>query len=169
MFLGAGSVMHGMNDEVDMRRYGALRKVMMVTFVTFVARLPGDHRHPAVLRLLLQGQDHRGGVRPRRDRWIGLVALLGAGVTAFYMTRLVVMTFFGKQRWPRTHHPHESPMVMTGPDGRARRCCRSVAGFLLAWNGAIENWLSPGHRYRRGRTSRSSPALLSVHHAGRGR
>ena len=59
LFLGAGSVMHGMNDEADMRRYGGLRKVMPVTFVTFGLGLPGDHRGAAVRRLLLQGRDHR--------------------------------------------------------------------------------------------------------------
>ena len=66
LFLGAGSVMHGMNDEVDMRRFGGLRKVMPITFVTFALRLSGDHRRPAVLRLLHQGPDHRGGLRQGR-------------------------------------------------------------------------------------------------------
>ena len=78
MFLGAGSVMHGMNDEVDMRKYGGLRTVMPITFVHVRARLPRDHRHPAVLRLLHQGQDHRGRVRQGRHR--GLV--LGAARAA---------------------------------------------------------------------------------------
>ena len=55
LFLGAGSIKHEMNDEVDMRRFGGLRKVMPVTFVTFRDLLPGDHRHSAVLRLLRQG------------------------------------------------------------------------------------------------------------------
>ena len=47
LFLGAGSVMHGMNDEVDMRRYGGAATVMPVTFITLRPRLPGDHRLPA--------------------------------------------------------------------------------------------------------------------------
>ena len=67
LFLGAGSVKHEMNDEVDMRRFGGLAKVMPITFVTFMLRLPGDHRHPAVLRFLHQGPDHRGRVRQGRD------------------------------------------------------------------------------------------------------
>ena len=82
LFLGAGSVMHAMNDEVDMRRFGGLRKVMPITFVDVRARLPRDHRLPAVLRLLHQGQDHRGGVRQGRHvglRSSALAALLGAG------------------------------------------------------------------------------------------
>ncbi len=65
MFLGAGSVMHGMNDQVDMRRFGGLRSFMMITWVTFGAGLAGHPRRAAVLRLLEQGQDHRGGVRRR--------------------------------------------------------------------------------------------------------
>ena len=102
LFLGAGSVMHGMNDQVDMRRFGGLWKDMPITLVDLRPRLPRDHRLPAVLRLLHQGHDHRGGVRPGRDRratLLGIAALLGAGLTAFYMTRLFVMTFHGKRRW----------------------------------------------------------------------
>ena len=63
LFLGAGSVMHGMNDEVDMRRYGALRKAMPVTFADVRPGLPRDHRHPRLVRLLVQGPDHRGRLR----------------------------------------------------------------------------------------------------------
>ena len=70
MFLGAGSVMHGMNDEVDMRHYGALRKYMPITFVTFALGYLAIIGFP-VLRLLLQGQDHRGRVRPGTPRGSG--------------------------------------------------------------------------------------------------
>ena len=101
MFLGAGSVMHGMDDQVDMRRFGGLaRHEDHLGHVR--ARLAGDHRRPAVLRLLEQGQDHRVGVRGARagSRWVfGSAALLGAGITAFYMTRLFFMTFQGERRW----------------------------------------------------------------------
>ena len=67
LFLGAGSVMHGMKDDVDMRRYGALRAVMVVTFGTFLVLLPRDHRHPAVLGLLLQGRHHPRVLRAQPD------------------------------------------------------------------------------------------------------
>ena len=60
MFLGAGSVMHGMNDDVDMRHYGGLRKMLPVTFADLRDGLPRDHRVPGLLGLLVQGQDHRG-------------------------------------------------------------------------------------------------------------
>ena len=66
MFLGAGSVMHGMNDDVDMRHYGALRKVMPVTFLTFTMGYLAIIGFPGFDGLLVQGQDHRGRVRPER-------------------------------------------------------------------------------------------------------
>ncbi len=69
MFLGAGSVMHAMDDDVDMRHYGALQKADAGHLLDLRAGLPRDHRRPAVRRLLVQGQDHRGGVRRQhRDR-----------------------------------------------------------------------------------------------------
>ena len=98
LFLGAGSVMHGMDDDVDMRHYGALRKAMPDHVRDLRPRLPRDHRRPAVRRLLVQGQDHRGRLRAQH-LGSALAALLGAGVTAFYMTRMMIMTFFGEKRW----------------------------------------------------------------------
>ena len=67
MFLGAGSVMHGTNDDVNMRHYGALRKAMPVTFLTFAMGYLAIIGVPPVLRLLVQGQDHRdrAGAEPR--------------------------------------------------------------------------------------------------------
>ena len=114
MFLGAGSVMHGMDDDVDMRHYGALRKAHAGHLHDLRDGLPRDHRLPAVLRLLVQGQDHRDRARPT-TRWSACAALLGAGVTGFYMTRLMLMTFFSEKRWEKDVHPHESPKVMTVP------------------------------------------------------
>ena len=66
LFLGAGSVMHAMSDETDMRRYGELRAVLPITFVTFGLGLPGHHRGAAVRRLLLQGRHHRSRLQRRR-------------------------------------------------------------------------------------------------------
>ena len=114
MFLGAGSVMHGMDDDVDMRHYGALRKAMPVTFLTFAMGYLAIIGFPRLLRLLVQGQDHRGRVRPER-RGRRCCAMLGAGITGFYMTRLMLMTFFSEKRWEEDVHPHESPKVMTVP------------------------------------------------------
>ena len=101
LFLGAGSVMHGMNDETDMRRYGGLRKYMPITFVTFglgylaiigVPPFAGFFSKDAIIETAFAA----GGVR---GFLLGGAALLGAGITAFYMTRVMLMTFFGEKRW----------------------------------------------------------------------
>nr|WP_196789960.1 NADH-quinone oxidoreductase subunit L [Streptomyces caniscabiei] len=122
LFLGAGSVMHGMNDEVDMRKYGGLRKYMPVTFITFglgylaIIGFPGLSGFFSKDKII-EAAFAKGGT----EGWIlGGVALLGAAITAFYMTRVMLMTFFGEKRWqPDEHghepHPHESPKVMTIP------------------------------------------------------
>lgn len=122
LFLGAGSVMHGMNDEVDMRKYGGLRKCMPITFVTFglgylaIIGFPGLSGFFSKDKII-EAAFAKGGT----EGWIlGGAALLGAAITAFYMTRVMLMTFFGEKRWqPDEHghepHPHESPKVMTIP------------------------------------------------------
>src|SRR5699024_10804694 len=72
---------------------------------------------------------------------VGLGALVGAGVTAFYMTRLMLMTFFSHKRWREDVHPHESPSVMTTP--LIVLAALSVVGGALALSGWIGEWLAP--------------------------
>ncbi|MCU1689822.1 MAG: nuoL2, partial [Jatrophihabitantaceae bacterium] len=97
MFLGAGSVMHAMNDTIDMRRFGMLRKVMPITFVTFLLGYLAIIGLPPFSGFfskdkIIEAAFNKGGT----SGWIlGGVALVGAGITAFYMTRALVMTFFG--------------------------------------------------------------------------
>jgi NADH-quinone oxidoreductase subunit L len=144
LFLGAGSVMHGMNEETDMRRYGGLRKYMPVTFVTFglgylaiigVPPLSGFWSKDPIIETAFAA----GGVK---GVLLGGAALLGAGITAFYMTRVMLMTFFGEERWKPDTHPHESPSSMTGP--MIVLAVGSVfAGGLLAVGGTLEDWLEP--------------------------
>ncbi|MBB2909060.1 NADH-quinone oxidoreductase subunit L [Streptosporangium becharense] len=113
MFLGAGSVMHGMNDEVDMRRYGGLFPVMKVTAITFIIGYLAIIGFP-----LLSGYFTKDGIietAMHHNPVLGWLAVLGAGLTGFYMSRMVFMTFFGKRRWADDAHPHESPAVMTVP------------------------------------------------------
>jgi NADH-quinone oxidoreductase subunit L len=144
LFLGAGSVMHGMNDQVDMRRFGGISTVMKITWVTFALGwlaiigfpgLSGFWSKDAIIEAAFVGD----GWRP----WVfGLTALIGAGVTAFYMTRLFAMTFHGKRRWTDDVHPHESPLIMTIP--LMVLAVGSVAiGVLLGPTGAITSWLEP--------------------------
>src|SRR6476646_347753 len=94
MFLGAGSVMHATNDEVDMRHYGALRRMMPITFVTFAAGYLAIIGFPFFSGFY--SKDHIIEVAFQRSAVVGSLALLGAGVTGFYMTRLMLMTFVGK-------------------------------------------------------------------------
>jgi NADH-quinone oxidoreductase subunit L len=144
MFLGAGSVMHGMNDEVNMRRYGGLRTVMPVTFWTFAFGYLAIIGMPPFAGFfskdkIIEAAFDKGGA----EGWIlGIVALVGAGVTAFYMTRLMVMTFFGNRRWAKDAHPRESPAVMTGPM-ILLAIGSAVAGGLLVLGASLQHFLSP--------------------------
>jgi NADH-quinone oxidoreductase subunit L len=155
LFLGAGSVMHGMDDEQDMRRYGGLARFLPVTYVTF------GLAYLAIIGIppfsgwftkdpIIEGDftEHGAG------GWIlGILALIGAGITAFYMTRMMLMTWYGKRRWEEERaaqqdetghmpHPHESPPVMTWP--MMVLAIGSVgAGAFLIINDRLEKFLAP--------------------------
>jgi NADH-quinone oxidoreductase subunit L len=140
LFLSAGSVMHGMDDEVNMRHYGALRKAMMVTWAVF-----------GIGYLSIIGVPPFAGFWSKDEiihaAWAehpiaGFAALVGAGVTAFYMTRMMAMTFYGKARWDDGVHPHESPAVMTIPM-IILALGSAVAGYLMLYTANIEEWLAP--------------------------
>ncbi len=144
MFLSAGSVMHGMGDQVDMRRFGGLRKYMPLTFGCFLTGYLAIIGLPPFAGFfskdkIIEAAYDLGGTR---GYVLGTVALVGAGVTAFYMTRLMVMTFFGEKRWTEGQHPHESPRTMTGPMVLLA-VGSAVSGGLLVLGGALQNWLAP--------------------------
>jgi NADH-quinone oxidoreductase subunit L len=144
LFLGSGSIIHAMHEEQNMRRYGGLRKALPITFVTFglgylaiigVPPFAGFFSKDAIIEAAL----HEGGVR---GYVLGGAALLGAGLTAFYMTRVMLMTFFGEKRWAPSAHPHEAPALMTGP--MILLAFGSVfAGGLFAVGGTLQHWLEP--------------------------
>ena len=144
MFLGAGSVMHGMNDEVNMRRYGGLAKFMPITAITFglgylaiigVPPFAGFYSKDKIIETAFNAGGVQGVI-------FGSAALLGAVITAFYMTRVMLMTFFGNKRWADDAHPHESPFLMWAP--MAVLAIGSVAsGYLLYSGKAIVEWLAP--------------------------
>jgi NADH-quinone oxidoreductase subunit L len=138
LFLGAGSVMHATNDEVDMRQYGALRRLMPITFVTFAAGYLAIIGFPFFSGFY--SKDHIIEVAFERSAVVGGLAMLGAGITGFYMTRLMLMTFFGAKRWQPDVHPHESPRVMTVP--LIFLGIGSVIGGLVL-NNWIVGWLDP--------------------------
>jgi NADH-quinone oxidoreductase subunit L len=145
MFLGAGSVMHGMNNEVDMRRFGGLSRVMKITWITFgagwlailgVPPFAGFWSKDKIIEAAFVGE----GWRP----WVfGLAALIGAGITAFYMSRLFFLTFHGRRRWDDdTYHPHESPALMTVPM-MVLALGSAFLGLVLGPTGAMTSWLEP--------------------------
>ncbi|MEU3048423.1 NADH-quinone oxidoreductase subunit L [Streptomyces sp. NPDC006984] len=169
LFLGAGSVMHGMNDEVDMRRYGGLRRYMPVTFVTFglgylaIIGFPGLSGFWSKDKIIEAAFAYDDGVRG----WIfGGVALLGAGITAFYMTRVMIMTFFGEKRWQpdaegKEPHPHESPKSMTIP--MIVLAFGSVfAGGFFAVGDRFVNWLAPVTEFEHPHPVISVPAITTA-------
>jgi len=144
MFLGAGSVMHGMNDDVDMRHYGALRRAMPVTFITFAMGYLAIIGFPGFSGFW--SKDKIIEVALSENWVVGVCALLGAGVTGFYMTRLMLMTFFTNRRWDPvgaepTVHPHESPKLMTVP--LIVLAALSVLGGVLLLGDWIVTWLGP--------------------------
>ncbi len=139
MFLGAGSVMHAMDDDVDMRHYGALQKALPVTFLTFAMGYLAIIGFPGFSGFWSKDKIIESAFG--ESLWLGLAALLGAGVTAFYMTRLMLMTFFGEKRWAEKVHPHESPRTMTVP--LIVLAALSVLGGLLYLGGWIKDWLKP--------------------------
>ena len=138
MFLGAGSVMHAMDDDVDMRHYGALAKYLPVTFWTFTMGYLAIIGFPLTAGFF--SKDHIIEAAFARSPLVGSLALLGAGVTAFYMTRLMLMTFAGRKRWADGVHPHESPAVMTVPL-IILGALSVVAGAAMNW--WIQEWLEP--------------------------
>ncbi|MCO8277423.1 NADH-quinone oxidoreductase subunit L [Actinoplanes sp. TRM 88003] len=143
MFLGAGSVMHGMHDQVDIRRFGGLRKYMKFTWLTFgagwlaiigIPPLSGYYSKEPIIASAFERGDWTA--------WLfGWAALLGAGLTAFYMTRLFVLTFHGPERYTEDNkHPHESPFIMTVPL-ILLGLGSLVAGYLM--HTSVADWLVP--------------------------
>src|SRR5690348_14514766 len=144
LFLGAGSVMHGMNDEQDMRRYGGIARFMPVTYVTFglaylaIIGIPPFSGFFAKDPIIDADFSEHGTV----GTILGTLALIGAGITAFYMTRMMFMTWYGKRRWEPEAHPHESPSVMTWP--MMVLAIGSVgAGAFLILNDRLQKFLAP--------------------------
>jgi len=144
LFLSAGSVMHAMNDRINMRRFGGLARVMPVTYLVFVCGYLAIIGFPLATGFftkdkIIEAAFDKGGT----SGWVlGGVALLGAGLTAFYMTRALVMTFHGRRRWEDDVHPHEAPLVMKAPL-MVLGVLSLVGGGALVYGGALQHWLEP--------------------------
>ncbi len=151
LFLGAGSVIHGLGGEQDMRRMGALRKVMPITAGTFIVGWLAISGVPPFAgfwskdEILINAWD--------RSPALWLVMSVAAVLTAYYMSRLVFMTFFGEARWnDDSHddhgahvHPHESPALMTVPLVILAAASTVVGVIDLPWSSLdfLEDWHDP--------------------------
>jgi NADH-quinone oxidoreductase subunit L len=126
LFLGAGSVMHAMGGVIDMRRIGGLRRLMPVTYVTFLIGglalagcppLSGFWSKDQIFDAVQEKAEHVTGLSHSVYSGLYWIALFTAGLTAFYTFRAFFMTFYGEERIPHEagHHAHESPRSMTVP------------------------------------------------------
>ena len=161
MFLGAGSVMHGMHEETDLQRMGGLIRRMPVTGWTFVvgalalagvSPLAGFFAKDEILEVA----NHTGAT------WIYVLGSLGALLSALYIGRLVFLTFFGWPRSEEAEHAHESPVRDDDAPRRARGG-RGVAGLLLSTSAEGTLATVPGAGRRagadgRGRAGDARPA-----------
>ncbi|MDH4461558.1 MAG: NADH-quinone oxidoreductase subunit L [Flectobacillus sp.] len=115
LFLGAGSVIHAMSDEQDIRSMGGLRKKLPITFITFliatiaISGIPPFSGFFSKDEILAHVYEH--------NKLMWAFALIGSIMTSFYMFRLLFLTFFGEFRGTKEqeHHLHESPLTMTAP------------------------------------------------------
>lgn len=149
LFLGAGSVIHSMHHQQDIQNYGGLRKYMPVTFLTFIIAAFAISGFPGLSGFFSKDEilwySYANG---NLIYWI--LGALTAVLTAFYMFRLVSLTFFGEERFSKEkYHPHESPKVMTVP-----LIILAVLSVIGGWIGIPEvfsgehgnqfhNWLAP--------------------------
>ena len=170
LFLGSGSVIHGMHDEQDMRKMGALRALMPITAGTFIvgwlaiAGVPPFSGFWSKDEILLAAWEQKN-IGPI----LWFVGLVTALLTAYYMTRQVILVFFGEQRWDEDVHPHESSWTMTLP------LCL-LAGAAIVGGGinlplvkewlVLEHFLEPifahPHHFSSGTSTKVVLAVISV-------
>ena len=151
LFLGSGSVIHGLHGEQDIDRMGALRKLMPVTFVTFLIGWLAIAGVPPFASFWSKGDVLDSVYRHYPALWV--LGLVTAVLTAYYMSRLFYLVFTGKARFdepaadgrPAIHDPHESPKVMTIPLVVLAVGTLLVAGIDLPWvhSHTLKTFLDP--------------------------
>jgi len=148
LFLGAGSIIHAMHDEQDIRNYGGLKKYMPITFLTFLAASLAISGIPPFAGFFSKDEIIWDSFK-NGNFILWLIGAVTAMMTAFYIFRLVYLTFYGKERFGHDKHPHESPKVMSIPLV-ILGILSTIGGFigipaLFAGEGGnqFENWLKP--------------------------
>jgi NADH-quinone oxidoreductase subunit L len=146
LFLGAGAVIHAMHDEEDIQKMGGLKEKLPTTYKTFL-----------VATLAISGIPPLSGFFSKDEilwktfahgYWpLWILVLIGAGLTAFYMFRLLILTFEGTPRWEKGKHPHEAPKLMTVPL-IILAILSVIGGFIgipasLGGGNTIEHFLDP--------------------------
>jgi NADH-quinone oxidoreductase subunit L len=163
LFLGAGSVIHGMAGEQDMRRMGGLRKHMPVTFVTMAVGTLAIAGMPPLSGFW--SKDEILGVAFERGGFfvaLWAVGLVTAFLTAFYMTRQFVLVFLGEPRWEGAAHPHESPRVMTLPL-MLLAVLAIFGGFVnTPFRQGLESFLEPSFELVQQTNISSDPLVIAV-------
>jgi len=169
LFLGAGSVIHGLHDEQDLKRMGNLRRYMKLTFVTFGIGWLAIAGIPPLSGFFAKGDILDNAFARYPALWV--VGLVTAALTAYYMTRLFILTFYGEDRWKQkvsgrasaghgagAAAPHESPWVMALP--LMVLAVLALAGGVLDLPGHLSfdplGWLAPVF----------GPALYQAHQSG---
>jgi NADH-quinone oxidoreductase subunit L len=144
LFLGAGAVIHALAGEQDMRRMGGLWRRLPVTTATMVVAwlaisgippLSGFWSKDEILATIFE----RGGAW----RVLWALGLLTALITAFYMTRMIYLTFFGERRWAEDAHPHEAPWVMAVPLAVLAILALAGGAVNTPWRLGLEHFLEP--------------------------
>lgn len=153
LFLAAGCVMHAMSDQVNMRRFGGLARVMKITWFAFligwlailgIPPFSGFFSKDKIIEAAFLPNPNYGAWYP----WVfGLTALVGAGITAFYMSRLFFLIFHGERRWTTELegapvHPHEANAWMTVPL-LVLSVFSIAAGGVLSVGNVFVRWLDP--------------------------
>lgn len=143
MFLGSGSVIHAMHEEQDIQKMGGLKKYLPITHFTFlmgwlaILGFPGFSGFFSKDEILWMSYHS-----PMGHPALWAAGVIGAGMTAFYMTRLMALTFWGESRVPKNIHPHESPVMMTLP-----LIVLAILSVIGGWVGIphVISEILPGH------------------------
>ncbi len=135
LFLGAGSVIHALHGEQDLRNMGGLRKYAPITFITLICASLAISGFPFTSGYF--SKDEILGSAYQRAPWMFWVGVITAGMTAFYVFRALFLAFLGDYRGDPHKHAHESPLVMTGP------LMVLAVGSLFGGFINVPRWLEP--------------------------